>query len=40
VAAAAGLFWAWRYYEVRIRYDRSRPRRLRITHEAESGAGD
>jgi MFS family permease len=40
VAAAAGLFWAWRYHEVRIRYDRSRPRRLRITHEAESGAGD
>ena len=40
VAAAAGLFWAWRFHEVRIRYDRSAPRRLRITHEAERGAGE
>ncbi|WP_294569157.1 MFS transporter [uncultured Arthrobacter sp.] len=40
VAAAAGLFWAWRYHEVRIRYDRSAPRRLRITHEAPQAPGD
>jgi MFS family permease len=40
VAAAAGLFWAWRYHEVRIRYDRSPRRRLRITHEAEHTTGD
>ncbi|WP_159619320.1 MFS transporter [Arthrobacter zhaoguopingii] len=40
VAAAAGLFWAWRYHEVRIRYDRSTPRRLRITHETPQGPGD
>jgi MFS family permease len=40
VAAAAGLFWAWRYHEVRIRYDRSPRRRLRITHEAGHNTGD
>ncbi|RJT95284.1 MFS transporter [Arthrobacter frigidicola] len=40
VAAAAGLFWAWRYHEVRIRYDRYAPRRLRITHEAPQASGD
>ncbi|MHA7264270.1 MFS transporter [Arthrobacter sp. TMN-37] len=40
VAAAAGLFWAWRYHEVRIRYDRSAPRRLRITSEATDRGGD
>lgn len=38
IAAAAGIFWAWRYHEVRLRYDRSAPRRLRLDHEA--GAGD
>ncbi len=30
VAAAAGLFWAWRYHDVRLHYDRSAPRRLRF----------
>ncbi|MBG6183273.1 MFS family permease [Arthrobacter sp. CAN_A214] len=30
IAAAAGIFWAWRYHDVRLRYDRSVPRRLRI----------
>ncbi|TDK26431.1 MFS transporter [Arthrobacter crusticola] len=40
VAASAGLFWAWRYHEVRIRYDRSAPRRLRITHEAPPAPAD
>jgi MFS family permease len=38
IAAAVGIFWAWRYHEVRLRYDRSAPRRLRLDHEA--GAGD
>ncbi len=30
IAAAVGIFWAWRYHDVRLRYDRSVPRRLRI----------
>ena len=38
LAAAVGIFWAWRYHDVRLRYDRSAPRRLRLDHEA--GAAD
>ena len=33
LAAAIGIFWGWRYHEVRLRYDRTAPRRLRLDHE-------
>ncbi|WP_155849953.1 MFS transporter, partial [Arthrobacter sp. H41] len=37
IAAAVGILWAWRYHDVRLRYDRSVPRRLRIGGAAGDG---
>ncbi|THJ66686.1 MFS transporter [Arthrobacter echini] len=30
IAAGAGLFWAWKYHDVRLHYHRTGPRRLRF----------
>lgn len=30
IAAGAGLFWAWKYHDARLHFDRSAPRRLRL----------